>query len=238
MPSVLPHSPLGDTSPRVSLNTPLTDDVVSILQGTLTDILQEPSGDDSSTNSTVIDPDVFRENKSQQGEPPQPGTGVPNTALTSQQLPEVSQPQPTKDRDSITQPEEKEISPTKTNQEKPSEDTVQTSGHTADGNHDSGRVSVQHKYSPDSESLQPSATTITSSTVSRPAGRGAHRFTPTVTSVSSVLPAVQDTNTESRPSHNSPPPPPITYLPVGAPPYQYPTAPLLQLPQEPNSYPA
>ncbi|MPC44707.1 hypothetical protein E2C01_038386 [Portunus trituberculatus] len=50
-----------------------------------------------------------------------------------------------------------------------------------------------------------------------------------------------DSRSQSRRFRNLPPIPPtplLTYLPVGAPRHQYPTAPLLQLPQEANSYPA
>lgn len=244
VPSVVPHSPLGNISPGDNLNIPPINDVVSILQGTLSDIIQEPSGDDSSTNSTVIAPNVLKED-GQPAESPEPGIGVPGqagepyTAHTNQQLPELPQPQPTKDSDSITQLD-KEISPTKTNPEKTSENGGHFSDIRAEGNHESDSVSVKHKYFPNSESLQPSATTITTSTISRITERGAQGLTPTAISISSVLPNAQDTESQSRASHNPPPPPPppLTYLPVGAPRYQYSTAPLLQLPQEPKSYPA
>lgn len=243
VPNVVPLSPVGNTSPRDRLNTPPGTDVVSILQGTLTDIPQEPSEDDSSTNSTVPAPDVLPEDRDQPGESKEPGNGgpgqagAPSIAHTNRRLPEL--PQPTKDSDSVTQLEDDKINPTKTNPEIKAKNRTQSSHHTAEDTHDSD--SVQHKYFPNSESLQPSATTITTSTISRLAERGAHGPTPAVVSTSLVLPATQeDTKSQPRASHNPPPPspPPLTYLPVGAPRHQYPTAPLLQLPQRPKSYPA
>lgn len=266
VPAVIPQSPLGDVSPRDNLNSPQGDEEVSILQGTLTDILQQSSDDfevspnstvtdllqvsyddlEVSQNSTVTGSSIPTESTDQQRESLETTgenggqRGASSNDQANQQLPEELQLLPTQNSSPVTLLEHKKINPTKTNPEKTDANNIP--GVTVHATQENS-VNEEPNYSINSEFLQPSATTIITSTMFRLAERGAKTETVTITTASPVLVAKEDDDTkpQSRTFHNSPsvpPTPSLTYLPVGVPRHQYPIAPLLQLPQEPNSYPS
>uniref|UniRef100_A0A0N7ZAK7 Uncharacterized protein n=2 Tax=Scylla olivacea TaxID=85551 RepID=A0A0N7ZAK7_SCYOL len=264
IPAVFPKTPLGDASPGDLLNTAQGTEGISILQGNFTDIPQQSSSDpEISPNSTVIDIlqvsydgnlEVSRNSTVTASRTPTENTnqhresldvavwdaGQTGASSNSQHFPQKPQLLLTQNGSPVTLQEHKDINPTMTNHERKVAITVPgVTVHAKQGNPVSD--SDVNSYT-NSDLLQPSPTSTIISTVSRLAERGAKSESATAATSSPMFMTKRndDPRSQSRRFRNLPPVPPTpsqTYLPVGAPRHQYPTAPLLQLPQDSNSYP-
>ena len=253
IPAVLPNSPLGDESPRDTLNPPQGAVGLTVLQGTFTDILQQSSDDQEVPQIiTVTASSTSTENTDQHRESVDAvvrdagQTGASSNAQANQQLPEKPQMRLIHSSSSVTRPKNKDINPTMINLQKSAANYVPSViFHETQENPVSDSGSEEPTHSINNDFLQPSATVIITPTISRLAERDATTGTGTATAIPAspvlVAKANNDIRTQSRMFNKPPslpPTPPLTYLPVGVPRHQYPTAPLLHLPQHSNSYPA
>lgn len=265
IPAVFPKSPLGDASPGDFLNSPQGTEGISIQQENFSDIPQQSFVDpEVSPNSTATDilkvsndgnleisqnstvnisttPTKDTNPERESLDAAVRDTGQTEASSNTQHIPQKSQLLLIQNGSPVTLQDHKDINPTMTNQERKVTNSVP--GVTVNATQGNPVNDSDTNSSTNSDFLHPSPTSTIMSTVSRLAERGAKSESATAATSLPVFMTKRndDPRSQSRRFHKLPPVPPtpsLTYLPVGAPRHHYPTAPLLQLPQDSNSYPA